>query len=111
MKLAHRYGIVVVASAALAFPALAGAAAKLPIPVASERAAAFAASTCERDESCAKHGVANCRRQRARVVLCRVFLVRDTEVQGRYRCSRLVRLGPVRGGRHAKVTGLGRWHC
>lgn len=111
MKHARRYGISLAACAVLALPAPAAAATELPLPAASERAATHAKRTCDRDRSCTRHGVVSCRRQRTRVVLCRIFLGRSTEVQGQYRCTRQVRLEPVPGTRHAKVTGLGSWHC
>ena len=45
------------------------------------------------------------------MALCRIFDVRKTRVQGRYECSRLIRvaLDPANG--RVPVTGLGRWHC
>lgn len=105
------YGMVVLLCAALTLPAEAAVARKLAVPVASHRAAAFAKRTCTHDDSCIRYGVSNCRRQRARVVLCRVFIRRSTKVQGHYRCTRLVRLSLIRGTRHARVTGVGSWRC
>jgi len=92
----------------------ADAAGKLPIPAAAARAKAFAKQTCKRDDSCARSGVSNCKRQRARVVLCRIFLHRRTAAQGHYRCTRLVRLVPAHDKlhpKHARVSGVGRWSC
>jgi hypothetical protein len=107
----QRYGVVVLLCAAPAAIATAAGATKLQVPVASHRAASFAKRTCDHDASCVRSGVSNCRRQRARVVLCRVFLRRRTDVQGRYRCTRLVRLSLIPGTRHARVTGVGSWRC
>lgn len=81
------------------------------MPVAAERAARFAGSTCEHDPHCVGDGVANCRRQAPRVVLCRIFVERKTQVQGNYRCHRLVRMALDPATRRKPVTGLGRWHC
>lgn len=111
MRSVRGYGMAVLLCAALMLPAGVAVARKLPIPVARKQAASFAKRTCTRDDSCIRSGVSNCRRQRARVVLCRIFLKRKTDVQGRYRCTRLVRLSLIPRTRHAKVTGVGRWRC
>jgi hypothetical protein len=106
--------IAFVACLALAPVGQAIAAGKLPIPVAAKRAAAFAKRTCDHDESCVRSGVANCKRQKPRVVLCRIFIRRHTDAQGRYHCTRLVRLIPAHKSdrpKHAKVNGLGHWQC
>jgi hypothetical protein len=106
--------IALMACVALVVAAEAGAAGKLPIPVAAERAKAFAERTCKHDDNCARSGVSNCKRQKRRVVLCRIFLHRRTAAQGHYRCTRLVRLIPTRNKphpKHAKVSGVGRWSC
>jgi hypothetical protein len=98
--------------AALALPAgsaLAGL--KLPIGTAVERSADFAQRTCHQDRNCVRHGVRNCRRQSRRVVLCRIFDERKTPVQGRYECSRLIRLSLDPQTGRVPVTGLGRWQC
>ena len=106
---------VILASAILATLALppgsAPAGSKLSIDAASERSARFAERICDRDRNCVRHGVLNCKRQSRRVVLCRVFDERDTRAQGRYECSRLIRvaLDPATG--RIPVTGLGRWQC
>lgn len=84
---------------------------KLSIPDAESRSLAFAKNTCERDERCIRYGVANCRRLRPRVVLCRIFDERHTAVQGRYRCHRQIRLSLDPRTHRIPVTGLGRWHC
>jgi hypothetical protein len=92
-------------------PGSAAAGLRLSIDAGAERSARFADRTCARDPNCVRHGVLNCRRQSRRVVLCRIFGERRTRTQGRYVCSRLIRvaLDPATG--RAPVTGLGRWHC
>ena len=92
-------------------PGSAAAGLKLSVESGAERSARFAERTCARDRNCVRHGVLNCRRQSRRVVLCRIFGERRTRTQGRYVCSRLIRvaLDPATG--RAPVTGLGRWHC
>jgi hypothetical protein len=106
--------IALVACVALVAVGEAGAAGKLPIPVAAERAKAFAEQTCRHDDNCARSGVNNCKRQAPRVALCRIFLHRRTAAQGHYRCTRLIRLVPAHNKphpKHAKVNGVGRWQC
>jgi hypothetical protein len=93
----------------LALPAI--AAVKLSIPTASERALAFAKRTCSHDKSCVKYGVTNCRRQGLHVVLCRIGDERDTEAQGRYVCTRLVRVALNPANQKVRITGLGEWSC
>jgi hypothetical protein len=95
--------------AILALPAV--GAVKLPVSVAAEKAFIFAKHTCAHDHNCVRYGVRNCRRQSLHVVLCRIFDERDTEVQGHYTCTRLVRvaLNPV--DYRIQVTGLSRWQC
>lgn len=114
MRRALRLCIVLAACLALVCAGQAGAAGKLPIPVAAKRAEAFAAQTCEHDDNCARSGVSNCKRQKPRVVLCRIFLHRRTAAQGHYRCTRLIRLVPAQDKlhpMHAKLNGVGRWSC
>jgi hypothetical protein len=98
-----------VAIAALAAPA--GAELTLTVANASERSADFAERICARDELCVRHGVMNCRRQSARVVLCRIFDERDTQIQGRYQCNRQVRVALDPKTRRRPITGLGDWNC
>jgi len=106
---------VILASAVLATLALqAGSAlagSKLSIDAAAERSARFADSTCDRDRNCVRHGVLNCKRQSRRVVLCRIFDERKTRAQGRYECSRLIRVALDPASGRVPVTGLGRWQC
>ena len=97
--------------ATLALPAESMGGARLPLPAASEKAAEFAERTCSHDEGCTGHGVSSCRRDRARLAFCRIYIRRSTPVQGKYRCTRLVRLALIPHTRHAKVTGLGHWRC
>jgi hypothetical protein len=93
---------------AFAFPA--AAAVRLSIGDAAAKADGFAKRTCARDEFCIRHGVGNCRRQSPHIVLCRIFDERHTRVQGRYRCTRLIRVS-LDPGAGVRVTGVGRWHC
>jgi len=83
---------------------------RLALPVAAQKAREFASQTCTGDAHCVRSGVLNCLRERPRVAFCRIFVRRDTRFQGAYRCSRLIRLAPVRA-RSAKVTGVGAWSC
>jgi hypothetical protein len=92
-----------------ALPAEAGA--KLTIPAARERAAAFAANTCAHDKSCANSGVRGCRRHSERIILCRIFDHRKTEEQGNFVCTRLVRLALKPPSARVFVTGLSDWAC
>jgi hypothetical protein len=106
---------VILASAVLATLALpAGSAlagSKLSIDAAAERSARFAERTCDRDRNCVRNGVLNCKRQGRRVVLCRIFDERKTRAQGRYECSRLIRVALDPASGRVPVTGLGRWQC
>jgi hypothetical protein len=111
MSVARTLSVALALCAALATAAVAAAAVvKLPVPVAAQKAETFAKRTCAHDQSCVRSGVSNCRRAGQRVVFCRIFLSRNTAVQGRYECTRLVRLAPV-SANHARVTGLGSWDC
>jgi hypothetical protein len=102
----------VLAALSLLAPAAGAApATKLTIPDAREKAAVFAERTCDRDQSCVRHGVLNCRREAPLVVHCRIFDERSTEVQGIYRCNREIRMVQNRRTHRIPVTGLGRWHC
>ena len=92
-------------------PASAVAGQKLATDAAAERSARFAERTCDRDRNCVRHGVLNCRRQSRRVVLCRIFDERETRTQGRYECSRLIRVALDPASGRVPVTGLGSWHC
>jgi hypothetical protein len=85
--------------------------AKLSIPAARERAAAYAANTCAHDKACANAGVQNCRRQADRIVLCRIFDHRKTEEQGNFVCTRLVRLALKPPSSGVMVTGVSDWTC
>jgi len=84
---------------------------KLTIARATEKAGVFAESTCKRDESCVNSGVLNCDRKGDLVVHCRIFDERHTEVQGKYRCNREIRMVMDPKTHRAPVNGLGRWHC
>src|SRR5262245_44423474 len=84
---------------------------KLTIARATEKAGVFAESTCKRDESCVHSGVLNCDRKGNLVVHCRIFDERHTDVQGKYRCNREIRMVMDPKTHRAPVNGLGRWHC
>ena len=107
---ARRAALAIGACVALTAPAALAIAARLPVPLASERSSAFAKRTCVHDKNCVRYGVLNCHREGPGTVLCRIFDERRTRVQGRYRCERLIRVerDPPHG---LPVTGLGRWHC
>jgi hypothetical protein len=94
---------------AMATPA--AGAVKLPIATAADKAFVFAKRTCAHDRNCVRYGVTNCRRQSLHVVLCRIFDERSTEAQGKYQCTRLVRvvLDPVTY--RIVITGQGDWQC
>jgi hypothetical protein len=96
---------------ALASAPVATAADKLPISVARERAAAFAENTCSHDKHCAHSGVKACRRQSARVVICRIFDHRKTDEQGSFVCTRPIRLALDPQTGRVPVTGVGEWDC
>jgi hypothetical protein len=104
---------IALATAALfalfALPAQAGE--RLSIPDARERAARYADTTCKHDESCAKAGVQNCRRDSARIVFCRIFDHRKTEEQGNFVCTRLIRLSLKPKTGKIPVTGVSDWAC
>jgi hypothetical protein len=96
-------------SAALAAPAV--AAVKLPVNTAANKAFLFAKHTCRHDKNCVRYGVRNCNRQSLHVVLCRIFDERNTAVQGRYECSRLVRVVVDPYTYRIVVTGQSSWAC
>lgn len=112
MKLKRLVSLVLAICATAGILALpATAAVKLPVSLAAEKAFIYAKHTCAHDSNCVKYGVKNCRRSSLHVVFCRIADERDTEVQGRYECNRLVRvaLDPVTF--RVVVTGQGPWHC
>lgn len=94
----------------LALPA--AAAVKLTVQGAADKSLRYAEHTCDHDPHCVRYGVTNCSRQAMHVVLCRIFDERSTADQGRYACTKLVRVAldpydPVR----AVVTGDGAFSC
>jgi hypothetical protein len=95
--------------AAIALPA--EGAAVLTIPLAREKAAAYAERTCSHDSRCARSGVRACSRQSAHVVLCRIFDHRKTDEQGNFLCTRLVRLALEPSSHRVPVTGVSNWAC
>ncbi|HET7589645.1 MAG TPA: hypothetical protein VFK14_05620 [Solirubrobacterales bacterium] len=94
---------------ALAIPAM--AAVKLPIQTAANKAFIFAKHTCAHDKSCVRYGVTNCHRQSLHVVLCRIFDERSTETQGKYHCTRLVRVALDPVTYRIVITGQANWQC
>lgn len=98
------------AVALVAVPAVA-AAERLSMSTARERAEVFAESTCAHDKSCARSGVADCRRQGDRIILCRIFDHRRTEEQGSFRCTRIIRLALEPRTHRVPVTGISSWDC
>ena len=107
--------LLTMALALVAFTAFMGANAVahlLTIRAASTKAFYYAHRACNVDPACDRYGVTNCFRQQAHVVICRIFNDRDTAAQGRYRCTRLVRVA-YRTSYSTKptLTGFGRWQC
>lgn len=94
---------------ALAIPAV--AAVQLSVKTAADKAFIFAKHTCAHDHNCVRYGVTNCNRQSLHVVLCRIFDERDTEAQGRYHCTRLVRVALDPVTYRIVVTGQAPWQC
>lgn len=95
----------------LATAPFAAAADQLTIPRARDRAAAYADQTCSHDASCARSGVQTCRRQSGRIVICRIFDHRKTDIQGSFLCTRLVRLALDLRTNRVPVTGVSSWEC
>jgi len=93
----------------LAVPAV--AAVKLPVQTAADKAFIFAKHTCAHDQDCVRYGVTNCNRQSLHVVLCRIFDERSTETQGKYHCTRLVRVALDPVSYRIVVTGQADWQC
>jgi hypothetical protein len=94
---------------AMAIPAT--AAVQLPVDTAADKAFTFAKRTCAHDRNCVRYGVTNCRRQSMHVVLCRIFDERSTEAQGKYHCTRLVRVALDPVTYRIVVTGQAPWQC
>ena len=94
---------------ALAIPAV--AAVKLPVQTAANKSFIFAKHTCAHDSNCIRYGVTNCHRQSLHVVICRIFDERSTEAQGRYSCTRLIRVALDPVTYRIVVTGQGSWSC
>jgi hypothetical protein len=94
---------------AVAMPAV--AAVKLPVSIAAQKAFIFAKHTCAHDVHCVKYGTTNCRRISLHVVFCRMYNERSTAAQGRYACSKYVRviLDPITF--KVIVTGNSGWSC
>lgn len=112
MRVKRLIGAAIALCAVLAVLALpATAAVKLPVEVAAEKSFVFAKRTCAHDRNCVRYGVLNCRRQSLHVVFCRIFDERSTVAQGKYECSRLIRVALDPYTYRIQVTGLGSWHC
>ena len=85
---------------------------QLTIRAASTKAFYYANRACNVDRYCDRYGLLNCYRQAAHVVICRIVNDRDTPAQGRYRCTRLVRVAyRSPSSRKPTLTGFGRWQC
>lgn len=94
---------------AMAAPAV--AAVQLPVKTAADKSFVFAKKTCAHDRNCVRYGVTNCRRQSLHVVLCRIFDERSTPAQGKYSCTRLIRVSLDPVTYRIVVTGQGDWQC
>lgn len=105
-----RTSVAFVAVLAL-FAISATAAVKLPVSVAADKAFIFAKRTCNKDRNCIRYGVTNCHRQSLHVVICRIFDERNTEAQGKYTCTRRVRVALDPYTYQVKVTGVAAWQC
>ena len=84
----------------------------LTIKAASTKSFYYANRACNSDPACDRYGVLNCSRQQVHVVICNIFNDRNTAAQGRYRCTRLVRVA-YRTAYSTKptLTGFGKWQC
>ena len=84
----------------------------LPIHAAATKSFYYAKRACNVDRLCDRYGVLACKRQQAHVVICNIFNDRDTPAQGRYRCTKLVRVA-YRYPTSVKpvLTGFGDWKC
>jgi hypothetical protein len=112
MKAKRLIGVILATCALggiLALPA--AAAVVLPVNTAAEKAFVFAKHTCSHDPNCVKYGVTNCRRISLHVVFCRIFDERETVAQGRYHCTKLVRVALDPVTYRVLVTGTGPYQC
>jgi hypothetical protein len=93
----------------LAIPA--AAAVQLTIRGAADKSMVYAQQTCDHDPHCVRYGVSNCSREGLHVVLCRMYLDRETAGQGDYSCTKLVRVSLDTFRDRAVVTGNGDFSC
>jgi hypothetical protein len=93
----------------LAIPAT--AAVQLTVRGAADKSMAYAEHTCDHDPHCVRYGVTNCSRAGLHVVLCRMYLDRETAEQGDYSCTKLVRVSLDTFRDRAVVTGNGDFSC
>jgi hypothetical protein len=84
----------------------------LSIKAAATKSFYYSHRACASDPACDRYGVLNCERQQAHVVICEIFTDRNTVAQGRYRCTRDVRVA-YRSNYSYKptITGFGDWNC
>ncbi len=112
MRVKRLIGVAIATFALVGILALPAAAAVfLPAPTAASKSFNFAQNTCNHDPHCVKFGVTNCRRISLHVVFCRIFDDRETAVQGRYTCTKLVRVVLDPETFRVLVTGTGPYHC
>ena len=85
---------------------------KLTIRAAAVKAAYYANRACNVDRYCDRFGLVGSRRQSLHVVIINIFNDRNTPAQGRYRCTRLVRVAyRTPSSRKPVLTGFGKWNC
>lgn len=112
MKAKRLIGVVLATCAVAGILALpAAAAVVLQVKTASDKSFIFAKNTCSHDPNCVKYGVTNCRRISLHVVFCRIFDERETAAQGRYSCTKLVRIALDPVTFRVLVTGNGAYNC
>ena len=85
---------------------------QLSIKAAATKSFYYAHRACNVDPACDRYGVLKCERQQAHVVICAIFTDRDTVAQGRYRCTRMVRVAYRCNCSYKPViTGFTDWKC
>lgn len=84
----------------------------LSIKSAATKSFYYSHRACRTDPACDRYGVLTCDRQQPRVVICTIFTDRNTVAQGRYRCTRDVRVA-YRSAYSYKptITGFSDWNC
>jgi hypothetical protein len=85
---------------------------ELSIKAAATKSFYYSHRACNVDPACDRYGVLKCERQQAHVVICEIFTDRNTAAQGRYRCTRDVRVA-YRCSCSTKptITGFSEWRC